>query len=589
MHLLVVLSLIVASFFAAVAPAGASPAPQGISAAPHAADSVLVKFKLGTSAAEKANAHAAVGGQMLKEYSLVPGLEHLRIPADSVGVERVLQILPRLPFVEYAEPNYLVHTMASPNDPYFTNGSLWGMNKINAPAAWDRTTGGVSFVVADIDTGIDYNHPDLKANVWPGLGYNFVNNTSNPYDDNGHGTHTAGTIGAVGNNGVGVVGVNWHVKIMALKFLDRRGSGTYADAISALEFAVERDVKVSNNSYGGGYSQAMCDAIAHAPDHLFIAAAGNDGTNNDTTPFSPASCSSSNIIAVAATDRYDALASFSNYGLSTVDLAAPGVDILSTLPKNSYASSSGTSMATPHVAGTAALIWSIHPTWTAAEVRDQILNNVRKVGWLSGKLSTGGILDAAAAVGAPAPTLPAAPTNLTATAVSSSQINLAWTDKSSNESGFKVERLEGSAWTQIATPTDPRYSSTGLAASTPYSYRVRAYNAGGDSAYSNTASATTQAAPAVPSAPSNLKATVVSRSQINLTWTDISNNETGFKIERCTGAGCSIFSQIDMVGAGVTSYQNTGLSSKTQYRYRVRAYNAAGNSAYSNVVSAKTR
>jgi predicted secreted protein len=190
-------------------------------------------------------------------------------------------------------------------------------------------------------------------------------------------------------------------------------------------------------------------------------------------------------------------------------------------------------------------------------------------------------------------TVPGAPTGLTATAVSSSQINLAWTDKASNEDGFKIERCTGAGCTnfaQIATVAAnvTSYSNTGLAASTSYSYRVRAYNTIDNSAYTNTASAVTQAAPAVPNAPSNLAATAASRSQINLTWTDNSTNETGFKIERCKGSSCTNFAQIATVGANVTSYSNTGLSANTTYRYRVRAYNAAGNSAYSNIAAATT-
>ena len=190
-------------------------------------------------------------------------------------------------------------------------------------------------------------------------------------------------------------------------------------------------------------------------------------------------------------------------------------------------------------------------------------------------------------------TPPAAPANLTATAVSSSQINLTWTDSDSTEPGFKIERCTGagcSDFAQIATvgANVTSYSNTGLTASTSYSYRVRAYNAAGDSDYSNTASAVTQAAPALPAAPTNLVATAVSKSQINLTWTDNASNETGFSIERCKGATCTNFSQIATVGANVTSYANTRLTANTTYRYRVRAYNASGNSAYSNIAAATT-
>ena len=189
---------------------------------------------------------------------------------------------------------------------------------------------------------------------------------------------------------------------------------------------------------------------------------------------------------------------------------------------------------------------------------------------------------------------PTGPTGLTATAVSSSQINLTWVDSDTTEQGFKIERCTGagcSNFAQIATvgANVTSYSNTGLTGSTSYSYRVRAYNASGDSNYSNTASAVTQAAPALPAAPTNLAATVISKSQINLSWTDNADNETGFRIQRCKGSTCTNFALIATVGANVTSYANTNLTANTTYRYRVYAYNASGNSGYSNVATATTR
>lgn len=606
-HLLTILALLLVSTFLGATPSGASPEQQAVPAAPYATDSILVRFKAGTPAAEKANAHAAVQGQVEREYSLVPGLEHLRIPADKVGVEQAIAILSRLPFVEYAEPNYLVQAVATPNDPSFD--SLWGMKNINAPAAWEISTGSTNMVVADIDTGIDYTHPDLKANVWTNLdttdaclnqhGYNFVAKDCDPADDQGHGTHTAGTLGAVGNNGVGVVGVNWNVKIMALKFLDSSGTGTNAGAIAALQYAVGKGVKVSNNSWGGGgYDQSMYNAIkaAGAAGHLFVAAAGNGNwagiaQNNDKTPFYPASYNLDNIISVTAIDSSDRKASFANYGATSVDLGAPGVSILSTVPNKSYASYSGTSMATPHVAGSAALLWGLHPDWTYSQVKTQILSTARPISALSGKTVTGGTLDLAAAVGTLPPQPPSAPTNLVATAVSSSQVNLNWTDASTNEDGFKIERCAGagcSNFAQIATVganvTD--YSNTGMAASTSYTYQVRAYNSGGNSDYSNTTSVTTPAAPAVPVAPSGLTATAVSTNQIDLAWTDKSTDEMGFRIER--SADGVNFSQIYESAAGVTKYSDTSVTRNKKYYYRVYAYNANGFSPYSNTASAKT-
>ena len=523
LHLLVVFSLLLASLFVAVTPTGASPEQQAVAAAPYEADSILVKFKPGTPAAEKANARAAVHGQVEREYTLVPGLEHLRLPVDKIGVEKAIEILSHRPSVEYAEPNYIVQAIETyPTDTYWS--SLWGMVDIKAPTAWDTFKGSSSFVIADIDTGVAYTHSDIYANAWTNpneiagngkdddgngcvddiYGCDFVNNDGNPLDDNGHGTHTAGTMGAVGNNGVGVVGVNWNVKIMALKFLNKQGSGTDAGAIAALEYAVLEGAKVSNNSWGGGgYNQAMFDAIAAAgaQGHLFVAAAGNGDLfgrpiNNDTTPFYPASYSLDNIIAVAALDTSgDKLASFSNYGAASVDLAAPGVNILSTVLKNSYGYKSGTSMATPHVAGAAALLWGRNPNLTYSQVKDLILNNVETVSALSGKTATGGKLDLAKAMAAmtPQPPPPAAPTGLTATAVSTSEIDLAWADNSNNETGFELERCQGTSCTTLPLGANvTSHADTGLAEGTTYSYRVRACNAYGCSAYSNTARATTQ-------------------------------------------------------------------------------------------------
>ena len=614
-RVLLVLSLLALLVLITAAPAGAAPPAPIPPDAEYAPDAVMVKFKPGTPAAERASARAAVGGEKGQDYSLVPGLERVSVP-PGMSVAESVEAFSRLPSVEYAEPDYVVHAVGTPNDPSFA--SLWGMSNIKAPSAWDTFTGDPSFVVADIDTGIDYNHPDLAANIWtnPGEvadgqdndgngyvddihGWDFAYGDNNPFDGKGHGTHTSGTVGAVGNNLEGVVGVNWNVKLMALKFLDDSGSGYTSGAVSALNYAVAKGVKVSNNSWGGGgYSSSLYNAINNArllAGHLFIAAAGNNGANNDTALFYPASYNLDNIISVAAIDINDNKASFSNYGVTSVDLGAPGVSILSTTPNNGYASYSGTSMATPHVAGVVALVYARNPGWNYSQVRDRVLTTVRPVSSMAGKTVTGGVVDAAAALGGSTPpAAPAAPSDLTAAAASSSQINLAWSDKSSNEDGFKIERCQGANCTnfaQIATVGAgvTAYSNAGLAASTSYSYRVRAYNAGGgNSDYSSPASATTQAAPTVPSPPTNLVATPVSKSQINLTWADNSNNETGFEIERCQGATCTNFKRIASVASGVTAYSNTGLKSRTAYRYRVRAVNAAGASAYSNIATATT-
>ena len=331
--------------------------------------------------------------------------------------------------VLYAEPNFIVTAAAIPNDPRFNE--LYGLDNtgqtggtpdadIDAPEAWDSQTGS-DVVVAVIDTGLDYNHEDIVGNVWnnPGeipnngidddnngyiddtIGWDFVNGDNDPFDDNDHGTHVSGTIAAVGNNGIGVAGVNWSARIMPLKFLSARGSGSTADAISALDYAVLMGARISNNSWGGGaFSQALFDAIAAAQTagHLFVAAAGNDGVDTDTTPSYPASYDLDNIVSVAATDDNDALATFSNFGALTVDLGAPGVSILSTTPANTYSSFSGTSMASPHVAGTAALVLAEDPSLDLVGLKAVLMDNVDAIGALAGITVTGGRLNAANAI-----------------------------------------------------------------------------------------------------------------------------------------------------------------------------------------------
>ena len=336
------------------------------------------------------------------------------------------------PHVAYYEPDSILVTQTVPNDAEFDR--LWGLHNtgqtggtvdadIDAPEAWDLATGSGSIVVGIIDTGIDYDHSDLAANVWtnpaevPGNGvdddgngfvddvhgYDFANNDGDPMDDNGHGTHVAGTIAGVGDNGQGVTGVNWNGSVMALKFLDAEGNGFTSAAVEAVNYATMMstvygvDLRVTNNSWGGGgLSQALYDAVEASGEAgiLFVAAAGNDYIDNDVEPHYPSSYDLPNVLAVAATDHNDNLALFSNYGASSVDLGAPGTDIYSTLPGGGYGSYSGSSMATPHVAGAAALAWASAPNATIEQVRNAILDGVDPVASLSGVVATGGRLNA---------------------------------------------------------------------------------------------------------------------------------------------------------------------------------------------------
>lgn len=283
---------------------------------------------------------------------------------------------------------------------------LYGMEKIGATDSWEKSTG-KTILVADIDTGADYNHEDLSFNMWRNpnptngdvVGFDFVHGDGIPYDDNMHGSHTAGTIGGVGGNGKGVIGVAPRVSLMAVKFLSAEGSGTTADAVKAIDYAVEHGAKILSNSWGGGAdpdNQILYDSIerAKAKDVLFIAAAGNSSQDNDGKNASyPAAFNNENMIAVAATDRNDQLAQFSNYGKKSVHLAAPGVKIVSTTPSNTYKALSGTSMACPHVAGAAAMVWAKHTNWTFKDVKAALMNTVDKLPGLTDVTVTGGRLN----------------------------------------------------------------------------------------------------------------------------------------------------------------------------------------------------
>ncbi len=335
---------------------------------------------------------------------------------------------------EYVEPDWIVTVSQVPTDTAYTNGSLWGLRNtgqsggavgvdVNAHAAWAVTTGSPTVIVGVVDTGIRFTHQDLVGNIWvnPGEiaangidddangyiddihGINGITNSGNPMDDNNHGTHCAGTIGATANNAGQIVGVAWNVKLMGLKFLSASGSGNTSDAIKCIDYGVAKGAHILSNSWGGGgYSQALRDSIAAASNAgvLFVAAAGNSSSNNDVTQNYPSNYDPANVVAVAAVDRTGALASFSSYGATTVDVGAPGVAILSSTAASdsSYDSFNGTSMATPHVAGVAALIKSQFPTATMLEIKNRLMATTRPLASLAGRTVSGGIVDAHAAL-----------------------------------------------------------------------------------------------------------------------------------------------------------------------------------------------
>ncbi len=326
-------------------------------------------------------------------------------------------------------------TSLTVNDP--RGPELYGLTQLEAQRAWDNGAQGQwGTVVAVLDTGVDINHPDLAPNIWMNpretangidddgngfiddiSGWDFSDNDSSPLDPNGHGTHVAGTIGAVADNGLGVVGVAPHTKLLPVRFLDAGGTGSLFDAVRAISYVtgLKRsgvNVVAINASWGSTDSRVL-DAVvreAAAAGILFVAAAGNAASNNDVTPVSPANIEAANVISVAATDAAGNLATFSNYGPQTVDVAAPGVGILSTIPGGGYGSLSGTSMAAPHVSGVVAVIASKHPEWSATEIRDAIFSSGDPLTTLSGRIASGRRVNAArAVVGEPAPPTPLPP------------------------------------------------------------------------------------------------------------------------------------------------------------------------------------
>jgi len=396
------------------------------SAIAYAPGEVLIQFKERSqvNSVNTVNTIRNLLGQNQFTQKLFNRFSAMFIKSSNLSTEDLINILSQMDSVESVSPNYIRHLTT--NDTYYT--SLWGLNNtgqssgtedadIDAQEAWDLQTGSRSVVVAVVDTGIDYTHPDLIGNMWDGSafgaphhGWDFAGD-SNGRDDNDpnpgnesnlrHGTHVAGTIGATANNSRGVVGVSQQVSLMAINVFRPNGSGYDSDILQAMQYISEKidqgvNVVAINASYGGGgYSSTMKNAIANLGSKgvVFCAAAGNNGRNNDSTAFYPANYNLDNIISVAATDRNDALASFSNYGSATVDIAAPGVAIKSTVPGNGYATWNGTSMAAPHVAGAVALLAANTPTSSVSQRVNTLLSTVDVISSLDGKVSTGGRLN----------------------------------------------------------------------------------------------------------------------------------------------------------------------------------------------------
>jgi thermitase len=422
------------------------------SAASNGHPEVLVRFKPGVSIQQIRSIAAANNDKLADEIESVSGLSVIDDLDDADADTVAAQYGAMSSFVEYAEPNFKIevgdptdslsaHDLLArespfpmPNDPQFAD--QWALNNlgqdggkeradIDALKAWQKTKGSEDVVVAVLDTGVDFNHVDLVNNMWsrpanvPAYtddelgsfndlnGFNGSDKIADPMDDNGHGTQCAGILGAEGDNGEGIAGVNWHVKIMPLKFLGRGGFGSVDDAIEAINYAIDRkehgvNIRVISASWGSTQkSRALEDTIGAAGDAgiLFVAAAGNDGSDNDRRPHYPSNYDLPNVVSVAALDRSDNLAGFSNYGVKTVDVAAPGKDILSTWLNNDYREASGTSMATPYVSGVAALIVANQPSISMEKLRKRLLASVDKIDALKGKIASGGRINAAKAVG----------------------------------------------------------------------------------------------------------------------------------------------------------------------------------------------
>lgn len=452
-------------------PPNAGADPCGVDYSCHTA---LVKYSKRIPLQQAEKILARQGVQVLKYFKHTRIL-YVALPTSTDTMGKIKGI-GRQADVLMASPNYWVTAHTLPNDPRFSE--LWGLhntgqqgglieNDIGMDEIWDQFTDSSSVIVGVVDSGIDDNHPDLADNVWvnpgeiPGNdldddnngyvddvhGYDFENNDGDPFDDDGHGTHVSGTIGAVGNNGIGVSGINWKIQIMALKFLDETGTGLISNGIEAIEYGIDNGAFILNNSWGSLFPGSGLEDAVEATDAaglVFVASAGNETDNTDTGFRSnyPSAYSTPNILSVAAITRDDALADFSNFGEVSVDLGAPGEEILSTVPtwwfpgSNDYYFLDGTSMAAPHVTGAAALLWAAFPGLSHREVIDLILLGTTPKPYLDGVVATGGTLNLAnsydIALNGPPNTPPQANAGADQTKEVGQQVNL-------NGSGFDAD------------------------------------------------------------------------------------------------------------------------------------------------------
>jgi len=568
---------------------------------------LIIKFKAKLDNIQKYDLLKGLNPVTLRKLSLI-GAELIQI--SGVSVEDAINSIKYDPRIEYVEPNYIWHTDIIPNDPDFS--LLWGMHNtgqtggtvdadIDAVEAWNITTGG-SVIIGVIDTGVDTAHVELHSNIWtnpgeiPGNGidddgngyiddmhgWDFVNWDNGPIDDHGHGTHCSGTIAGIGNNSVGVAGVCWSAKIMALKFLNSGGSGSTSNAILAVEYATMMGANLTSNSWGGGsYSQALKDAIDSSGAHgmLFVASAGNSWNNNDANPVYPCSYVSDNIISVAATNHNDNLADEgswgSNWGPTSVDLGAPGVNIYSLAPGNGYRYASGTSMACPHVSGASALTWSKYPSLTYLQVKQRIMDMTDPKPSLAGKCVTGGRLNVFMVMAEPDSIPPSPISDLAVIGTEGSRITLSWiaTGDDSNTgtassydvrySLSPIDSINFNSATQTLGEPNPKpaglpdtFMVRGLDFSTPYYFAIKALDEWGNSSgVSNSPSGTTLGPPDISFSPDSL-------------YDSLFTGETSTQLLTIYNSGVSdLFFDISLEGATSLSRDNL----KINYRKIERA------------------
>lgn len=367
------------------------------------ADRILIMPKAGINRTALDNFHLARKGEVLRTFDGIGHLQVLSVPKGET-VPGLIAQYKKSGLVEFAEPDYLGHVYdTKPNETAFTNGTLWGLTNISAAAAWDVLTSASNIVVAVVDTGVRYTHEDLAANMWVnpndgGHGWNALNGNNNPTDAGTHGTMVAGVLGAVGNNSKGVVGVAWRVQIMACACFNSFGIGNVSDVITCLDYARTNGARIINASWGFTNSLALSNAMISLRNAgiIVVAACGNSSTNIDLSPTYPASYQLDNIITVASTSKNNVLSTFSNYGATNVDLAAPGEQIYSTFPATDsfyFTDSGGTSFSAPYVSGACALLMAQYPADSYQQIISRLLSSTDPLPSLAGKCRTGGRLN----------------------------------------------------------------------------------------------------------------------------------------------------------------------------------------------------